>query len=304
MLLNSITHSILIGLLFACNVSRINAQQSGDVSVFVVGVDGLNVIDLKKTPTPNIDALRARGSWTYKMARCVSPPSSSPNWASMIMGAPPEKHGIWKNGFDRDSLAVDSNCVFGKNQFPTIFSELKKQQPKARIGFIHQWFAFKRIVDRKNFNKKWSTFWGPGRTMAKASKYHVKRNPRLTFIHLNQTDHWGHKYGHGSEKYIQAVNRVDDLVGKLMKRLKRNGELDKTIVILTSDHGGKGHGHSGDSFEVMTIPWIIAGPGIRINHELQDSVVTYDTAVTIGHILGLDLNNCWTGKVIQEAMIK
>lgn len=37
--------------------------------------------------------------------------------------------------------------------------------------------------------------------------------------------------------YIAAINRLDDNVGKLVKKLKEKGLYDNTIIIYTSDHG-------------------------------------------------------------------
>lgn len=51
---------------------------------------------IAQADTPVLDSLMAVGAWTMH-ARGVMPTSSSPNWASMIMGAGPEWHGITTN---------------------------------------------------------------------------------------------------------------------------------------------------------------------------------------------------------------
>lgn len=66
------------------------AAQRPERKVILIGIDGLNVIDLQAARTPTFDRLRLHGSWTLK-ALSVMPSSSSPNWASMIMGAPPRR---------------------------------------------------------------------------------------------------------------------------------------------------------------------------------------------------------------------
>ena len=61
--------------------------------VVLIGVDGLSPRGILETDTPHLRALARRGAHTWR-ARAVMPTSSSPNWASMIMGAGPEQHGV------------------------------------------------------------------------------------------------------------------------------------------------------------------------------------------------------------------
>lgn len=68
------------------------AGETGGKHVVVIGIDGLSPRGIEMADTPHIDALVASGAHTWK-ARGVFPTKSSPNWASMIMGAGPEQHG-------------------------------------------------------------------------------------------------------------------------------------------------------------------------------------------------------------------
>ena len=45
---------------------------------------------MRDANTPNLRGLMKTGAWTLK-ARAVMPTSSSPNWASMIMGYEPDR---------------------------------------------------------------------------------------------------------------------------------------------------------------------------------------------------------------------
>jgi len=37
---------------------------------------------------------------------------------------------------------------------------------------------------------------------------------------------------------------------------------ERTLLILTADHGGAGRTHAADDARSRTIPWIIVGPGV------------------------------------------
>ena len=51
----------------------------------------------------------------------------------------------------------------------------------------------------------------------------------------------------------------------------------------------------------IEIPWIIAGPGVAGGKEIRKPVNTYDTAVTIAYIFGLQPPECWIGKPVTDA---
>src|SRR5690242_16429214 len=89
----------------------------------VVGIDGLGSKGLAAAQTPNIDGLRRQGAWTLH-ARGVMPTSSSPNWASMIMGAGPEQHGVTSNEWQPDKFDIAPVCVGRGGIFPTIYGML------------------------------------------------------------------------------------------------------------------------------------------------------------------------------------
>jgi arylsulfatase A-like enzyme len=99
-----------------------------------------------------------------------------------------------------------------------------------------------------------------------------------------------------SDAYLRALTRTDEAVGRVLAALPEN-----TLVILTSDHGGHGLAHGSDLPEDMTIPWIVAGPGVRANHPLAAPIVTLDTAVTVVYVLGLERPETMTGQPVVEA---
>jgi arylsulfatase A-like enzyme len=51
----------------------------------------------------------------------------------------------------------------------------------------------------------------------------------------------------------------------------------------------------------MTIPWIVAGPGVVPGSKLSRRVVVYDTAATAMWALGLDLPSDLDGRPVLEA---
>ena len=60
----------------------------------------------------------------------------------------------------------------------------------------------------------------------------------------------------------------------------------ETLFIISADHGGHGHNHSGKVKEDRLIPWIAWGPGIRAGHRIKSDISTVDTAATALWVLG------------------
>jgi hypothetical protein len=118
----------------------------------------------------------------------------------------------------------------------------------------------------------------------------------LLFVHLPDVDVNGHSTGWMSEAYLTAVRRADLAVGRIVSSLPAN-----TTVILTADHGGHLSEHGSSQPSDMTIPWIIAGPGIAQGRRLSSAIRTVDTAATAAYVLGLSLQPGAAGRPVLEA---
>jgi predicted AlkP superfamily pyrophosphatase or phosphodiesterase len=267
--------------------------------VVVIGVDGLSPDGLRKAKVPVLDRMRKEGAWTFH-ARGVMPTVSSPNWASMIMGAGPEQHGITSNEWEPGKGAIAPTASGAGGGFPTVFGVLRAQRPGAKIGIFHDWGGFARLVepgvaDRLEHPE------GPKATAEKAVAYLKAERPTLTFIHLDHVDGAGHDHGHGTPQYYAAVEEADRLIGRILDGVKEAGIADRTVVLVTSDHGGKGKGHGGATMAEIEIPWIITGPGVARGREIQTPVNTFDTAATVAYVLGLKPPECWIARPVRSA---
>ena len=67
----------------------------------------------------------------------------------------------------------------------------------------------------------------------------------FAFIHFEEPDELGHRFGGSSEEYKNSLIENDEWLGKIIKQLEENKLYDKTIIIVATDHGldPKGFGH-------------------------------------------------------------
>ena len=266
----------------------------------IIGIDGLGAYGLQgSAKIPNIERLRQAGAYTYH-ARGVMPTSSSPNWASMIMSAGPELHGVTSNAWKPDVFDIPAIVTGPEGIFPTIFGTLRAQRPASRIAFFTEWKDFPRLLERKAIDEVYV-----GQSAEDTAEHVVstisKSKPNLVFVQFDHVDRAGHKFGHETPEYFEAIEKADTLIGKIVDALQQAGIYDRTVVLVTADHGGTGKKHGQAVLREIEIPWIIEGPGIARGRQIQSPVATYDTAATAAYILGLRPPAVWTGRPVLEA---
>ncbi len=285
--------------LWSCFNEKPSENSLGIKHVIVIGFDGLSPDGLQNAGTPNFDQLIAEGAHTFH-ARAVLPTSSSPNWASMIMGAGPEQHGITSNAWERDNFILPTISHSEEFLFPTIFHLIDKQIPNAEIGAIYHWGGFGRLFEKSavdyDINPETEE-----ETASLASTYIQEKKPNFTFIHFDHIDHAGHEFGHGTKEYYASVEKGDKLLGEVIQAIKKAGMEEETLVIIGSDHGGMGKGHGGESLQEMEIPFILWGKSVKKNHNIHFPVYQYDNAATAAFALGVKTPMPWIGKPVKTA---
>ncbi len=281
----------------ACETASQEDRPPRPAHVIIFGVDGLSPLGIEATATPNIDRMIAEGAYSENAA-AVIPTVSSPNWASLLTGATPEDHGIFNNGWDLFGAKPSYKGTRGR--FPTLFGELRDRVPGIHMASFLDWGDFAKLIEDGVADLIVDTA-GPDDTVDQAVAYFRTGRPEITMIHIDQVDAALHSKGFLSPEYMAAVIKADEVLGRLVAALEAEGVLNQTLIILTSDHGGKDFGHGGTSLQEITIPWIIRGPGVRKGHKLQKSVRIYDTAPTILYALGVEQPPYWTGIPAREA---
>jgi len=270
--------------------------------VIIIGCDGMSPDGVVKADTPNMDRMMKEGAFTLH-ARGVMPTSSSPNWASMIMGAGPEQHGVTSNDWEVDKFQIAPIAVGSGGRFPTIFFLLRSQQPNSVIGCFYDWDGFGRLFAKEDANVVKDCD-GPKITTDSAVAYIKELKPTFLFVHLDHVDHVGHETGHGTPEYYAAVHEADTHIGQIRQAVEDAGIAADTAIIITADHGGVKKGHGGATMAEIEIPWIIVGPGVVSGKEITTPVNTYDTAATAAYLLGLTPHPAWLAKPVLSAFEK
>ncbi|KAF9578409.1 hypothetical protein BGW38_005794 [Lunasporangiospora selenospora] len=94
---------------------------------------------------------------------------------------------------------------------------------------------------------------------------------------------------------LQSLQATDELVERIIKRLERNGQLDNTYIVYTTDNGyhlGTHRMFSGKqtAFEEDTnIPFIIRGPGVAKGKKSNAVATHTHFPATVLHLAGLNV---------------
>ena len=256
-------------------------------------------LSFTETNAPVMHRLMREGAWTLH-ARGVMPTSSSPNWASMIMGAGPEQHGITSNNWETNKFEIPALEVGPEGMFPTIFRVLREQRPSSRIVCVHDWDGFGRLIERHSVDLV-EHVKGSLLTAQRAVEVIRERKPTFTFIHFDDVDHAGHSFGWKSPQFFKAVDLVDTIIGDIVSAVEATSMKGRTLVLITADHGGVGTKHGGPTLAELEIPWIIHGPGVAVGKQIMTPVNTSDTAATLAHVFGLKPPSVWIGRPVLTA---
>jgi predicted AlkP superfamily pyrophosphatase or phosphodiesterase len=232
-------------LLAAAPASRPARPQRLDSTVILVSLDGFRWDYFGRAPTPNMDALMARGVHARWMVP-VFPSITFPNHYSIATGLYPEHHGIVGNEIEdpqsglwfriRDTSAVRDSRWWGGEP---LWVTAERQGVRAGTYF---WPGSEATIEgvRPSFTVRFDNrVPGQQRVDGVVGWLELPREqrPRLVTMYFSNTDQAGHEYGPDSPEMLDAVRAVDSLVGLLVTGLERRGLLDQVNIVLVSDHG-------------------------------------------------------------------
>lgn len=249
-------------------------------------LDGVRPDALSQAHCPNVGALLARGAASLR-ATSVMPCITLPCHTSIFHSLPPERHGITSNDWHPMARPVPGlvEVVHAAGRRTAFFYNWEPLRDLARPGSLD--FAF--------FRNSQHAPDGDDATAAAVVQHLEREQPDFLFVYFGTVDAVGHDCGWLSPEYLAQLERVDRAVGVVLDALS-----DGDAVVLQSDHGGHERNHGQAIPEDLTVPWVVAGPGVRRGHKVQAPVSLLDTAPTIVRLLGLAPHPKWEGRSPEE----
>lgn len=287
---------VLISGLAVVEAARVKGVK-GVEHVVLIGLDGWGAYSVPKADMPTTKSLMEAGAYTLE-SRSVLPSSSAVNWASMIMGAGPEIHGFTTWGSQKPDLP--SRVLNKYGLFPTIFSLLREQKPEVELGYIYEWGGMAFLTEKEAINYSKHAEGGHNVTTSAAVSYILDKKPDFLMVAYDEPDGVGHSKGHDTPEYYAKLTELDGCIAQIVEAVKKAGIYDKTLFILTADHGGIDKGHGGKTMKEMQVPLILCGAGVKAGHHIASAVMQFDTAATLAYIFGVTPPQVWIGRPVTE----
>lgn len=119
--------------------------------------------------------------------------------------------------------------------------------------------------------------------------------------HSGLLEYWGQDewlVSQSRERYCLQLEYVDQLVGRLLARLKESGLYDRSLLVLTADHGVSFHSNqprrepaSGNLADILSIPLFIKLPEQTAGEISDRNVESIDIFPSIADVLGIALSD-------------
>lgn len=225
-------------------------------------------------------------------AQTVLPSSTLPSHVSMVTGVEPDLHGVrWNSA--KPGAALDAQTIFELAKRAGMRTALVVSKPKllllAKPGTVDEAL----LVEGE-----------AGTTAATALRVLRERAPDLLFVHFRDPDEAGHDFGWGdtvagvaaSPQYEASLRACDAATARLVAALRKGGRWERTLLILTADHGGRGKNHGAADPQERSIPWVAAGGLAKTCGPWPEVVSTCDTAATALAVLGIPVPENWKGR--------
>lgn len=281
--------------------------------------------------TPAMDRLAAEGALVGQATTPV--PSTGPAHASLLTGLHPWHHGTLRNAVAVDPripTVADLARASGRVTAAFVSSFILD----ARFGF-HQGFDHYVFEPDESYywrGKRREAFWTRGRKTAQAAAQWITEHadePFFLWVHFfdphtpyepptgyavpsgQEVDLTGKSLPDGVadeaalrreiRAYRGEVRYVDAQIGTVVERLRVLGLLDRTAVVLTSDHGeGLGdHGvleHGANLHdELVRVPLILRAPGVPPGRRPEGPAQLEDLAPTLLSLMGIAIPDALDG---------
>lgn len=234
------------------------------------------------------------GAWTLE-ARVEGPTLTLPSHVTMVTGLPASTHGVtWNDSKpDRGSVVAD-----------TLFDVVRRAGFKSALVYGKKKFQH---FTRPGSPSDAIFVDGTAQDVAAAGVPFLRdRACALVMVHFAQGDAAGHDFGWGNEakgsppsqELLESFRECDAGLGTLLEACRRSG-WERTLVLVTADHGGHDKTHGSDDAQDVLIPWVAGGGLAEHVGELEGAVQSTDTAPTILRALGLSFPATIAGKPVE-----
>jgi predicted AlkP superfamily pyrophosphatase or phosphodiesterase len=220
------------------------AQERTAPIVILISFDGWRWDYMARTRVPNLEELALRGVRAEALIP-VFPTKTFPNHYTIVTGLYPENHGIVSNvisdpkyprRFTMSAPTAKESRWWGGE--PVWVTAIRHKLRTAAMFWPGSEVAIGGVRP---------TYWRPfddgvsnaarvGQVLQWLALPDTTR-PSFITLYFSDVDDAGHRHGPDSPQVLEAARRVDGALGQLVSGIRKLGLLDRTILVIVSDHG-------------------------------------------------------------------
>jgi Sulfatase len=192
------------------------------------------------------------------------------------------------------ALCPPSMCTGGRTRKPAVLPLLNRGRP-ARFN---RWVRTIRDGRRPTFWMK-HVLLPHGPYLYLPSGARSRPQPRDLLPGMNTVPGFHDEFltRHNEQRYLLQLGYADRLLGRLLRRLKREGIYDDTLIVVVADHGilwrsgvsTRRRAYYSTHQELGPVPYFVKRPGQRRGRVSHAYARTVDVPSTIAHVLGFRL---------------
>jgi arylsulfatase A-like enzyme/tetratricopeptide (TPR) repeat protein len=240
--------------------------------------DHVGVYGASGAETPTLDGLAARGV-RFETA-IMHAPLTAPSHASILTGLIPVRHGVRDNGAFFLPAALPTLATILKTAGYTTAGFVSGFPLERRFGFSNGFETYDDTLPSGSARTPDATERHADETTGRVIDWIDRRRtgteadrPWLLWVHYfdphaayDPPAEYMKRFG--AHPYDGEIAFVDAQIGRLAKTLEAHGDLARTIVLVTADHGESLGDHREETHGVfiydatLRVPWIVAGPGV------------------------------------------
>jgi predicted AlkP superfamily pyrophosphatase or phosphodiesterase len=236
-------HWLVLAALVVCAFPG-RAQERTAPIVILISFDGWRWDYMARTQVPNLQALASRGVRAEALIP-VFPTSTFPNHYTIVTGLYPEHHGIVSNvisdpefpqRFTMSAPTAKESRWWGGE--PVWVTAVRQQRRAAAMFWPGSEVSIQgvRPTHWRPFDDTVSNAARVGQVLEWLALPDAER-PSFITLYFSDVDDAGHSQGPDSPRVLEAARRLDASLGQLVSGIQKLSLLDRTVVVIVSDHG-------------------------------------------------------------------
>ena len=220
------------------------AQEHTAPIVILISFDGWRWDYMSRTQVQNLQALASRGVRAEGLIP-VFPSSTFPNHFTIVTGLYPENHGIVSNvisdpehpqRFTMSAPTSRESRWWGGE--PVWVTAIRQQLRAAAMFWPGSEVSIRGVRPTywKPFDDGVSNAARVGQVLEWLALPDAER-PSFITLYFSDVDDAGHAHGPDSPRVLDAARRLDASLGQLLSGIGKLGLLDRTVLVVVSDHG-------------------------------------------------------------------